>query len=807
MDEALAHANFSTCRLSLNSHPIPTLLSNDERSEVQLLFDAARGTSGGRQTSVEHPETVLPHQQGLFGHPLLRTHAGFLTASERTLQRAQRLVELIETAESAQDLRRVVKMMDQLSDELCSIMDIAEFVRMAHPDVTYRQAAHQAYSKLFDYMNQLNTHPQLYFQLKRAMETPRIAQDFTPVEHQVAVQFLRDFEKSGVHLPDRQRARFISLSNDILSLSHEFLHPNPVTRTFPDSIAVDSSDRLQGLPLSVVQSLQHTNQSHPLRIPVPSSLSNMITSMAHDEELRKQVYTLQKQTSTQQVEVLEDLLRLRKQLAELTGRSTYSHLFLEDKMAQHPDHVRTFLKNLAQHIQPQVEREVQHLVAVKHQQAHGLSSSPGLQAWDQDYCLKLARAQLRAQCQSDSLHGYFTVGGAMQGLNMLFKRLYGITFEPGTVAPGEVWHGDVQKLSVIDESGTHIGTIYCDLFSRPDKTFSGAAHFTIRCARRLDDDIVLSSSSTDSTGSGQMSTAFHSPLRAVDQVRTDPATGQQFQRPVVVLVCNFEQRQSPEEPTLLSLFDLETLFHEMGHAMHSMLALTSFHNVAGTRCAVDFVELPSVLMEHFAHDYRVLKLFARHYQTGAPLEQAQLQAHLAQRKAFIGIETTSQILMAVMDQCYHGHIIDSRGANFQDVLQYIGKPSLTPFDTDPRLVNSPLTKLSASALSPGSQFTSHTLRMLQNAGLPWSPVPYVAGVNWQVSIGHLVGYGGGYYAYLFDRVLASRVWETKFAADPLSREAGEAYRDKLLRWGGGRNPWQCIGDILEDDTLRRGDET
>ncbi|KAJ1971587.1 Mitochondrial intermediate peptidase, partial [Dimargaris xerosporica] len=761
------------------------------------LFDTRASATSSYQARQTRPV-------GLLYHPLLTQRNGFLVAAERTLVRAKQLVDRIVLAEDATARRQVVKMMDQLSDELCSIMDIAEFVRMAHPDESYRSTAHQAYSQLFEFMNTLNTHPELYHKLKEVLEDPAISHDFSPVEKQVAVQFLTDFEKSGIHLPESQRHSFVSLSNTVLHLGHQFLtdassRSSAVAADTPARfVTAHSQSDLQGLPASVVNSLDRATPSSPLRIPVPSTLGNMLVSLADTETVRRDAYVAQNHVAEERVQILEDMLSARLSLARLTGQPSYGHMFLADKMAQTPENVQTFLKNLTGSLHLQMTAELATLLRVKqHHSSHRSTASETLQAWDKDYCMRKARSNAWGATATDprySLHGYFTVGNVMDGLSQLFQRLYGVAFRPGTVAAGEVWHPDVRKLEVVDTAagGLVLGTIYCDLLARPGKAFSGAAHFTVRCARRIDDDVVIADTPT-----------AHAP----EQVRTDTQTGQQFQRPMVVLVCNFEPSSArlatSSDAAVLSLHDLETLFHEMGHAMHSMFAQTHFHNVAGTRCAIDFVELPSILMEQFAHDHRVLQLFARHYETHATLPREVLEHHLARRQQFIGMETASQILMSILDQCYHSQFLDTSPTAQAFVASYLPKAQTS---TSPTVQTaSSAAGAEYSATTPQSHFTNHMLQMLQNAGPPLSVTPYVPGVNWQVTIGHLFGYGAGYYAYLFDRVLAGRIWAKTFAADPLSRGAGETYRKELLQWGGGRDPWACIGHVLADPVLLQGD--
>jgi mitochondrial intermediate peptidase len=192
-----------------------------------------------------------------------------------------------------------------------------------------------------------------------------------------------------------------------------------------------------------------------------------------------------------------------------------------------------------------------------------------------------------------------------------------------------------------------------------------------------------------------------------------------------------------------------------------MIGRTEFQNVSGTRCATDFVELPSILMEHFLTDPHVVALTTRHYQTGAPLPYAQLEAHLDSQRRLEALDAHQQIFLASLDQCYHS---EQAGA--------------VEFN-------------SSAALSA----------LQKQIGL----FPPVDDPTWQGQFGHLFGYGATYYSYLFDRAIAARVWSRVFAAAPLSREAGERFKNQVLRHGGGKNPWTMLATLLGDEEIAHGD--
>lgn len=201
-----------------------------------------------------------------------------------------------------------------------------------------------------------------------------------------------------------------------------------------------------------------------------------------------------------------------------------------------------------------------------------------------------------------------------------------------------------------------------------------------------------------------------------------------------------------------------------------MIGRTEYHNVSGTRCATDFVELPSILMEHFASSPQVLSFFGRHHETGQPIPREIVDANLAQSASLAALDTHTQIVMAIVDQQYHS--------------------------------------LTSAQLHDPSFNSTKMLHDLQNQiGM----IPAVEGTSWQVQFSHLYGYGATYYSYLFDRAIAAKVWSTLFANGPdgaLSREGGEVFKNKVLKWGGGKNPWEMVGDVIgghEGEIVSRGD--
>lgn len=186
-----------------------------------------------------------------------------------------------------------------------------------------------------------------------------------------------------------------------------------------------------------------------------------------------------------------------------------------------------------------------------------------------------------------------------------------------------------------------------------------------------------------------------------------------------------------------------------------MTGRTEYQNVSGTRCATDFVELPSILMEFFLTSPRVLALF-KDSEPYSKVEYPSSEDHITS-----ALDSHAQNLLGLIDQIYH------------------------------------------SSLPLNPEFDSTTaFAQLQNSK---SPIPSVPGTSWQTQFGHLYSYGATYYSYMLDRAIAGRVWEKLFEADPLNREVGEKFKREVLVHGGGKDPWEMVSNVLDAPELKQGD--
>ncbi|KAF2001088.1 zincin [Amniculicola lignicola CBS 123094] len=740
------------------------LTSSDAKRDddaLRKIFDNADFWTSFSRNAKKNPPT------GIVGNRYLTHPEGFLEFVNVTLQRCEHVVAKVAGANSIEQYKSMVKDLDRLSDLLCRVIDLADFVRGTHPSKKVQNAASKAYGIMFQYMNQLNTTTLLNDQLKKAAAIPEVWDSWGEEEKVVARILMEDFSRSAIELPQEQREKFVELSNQIANDGTEFVER---MRPHTASLKFDSK-RMKGLEPGMVRALTRYGET---KIHTMNHEAQMALRFVDDPEVRRDIYMAVRTADKGSIERLERMLRNRAELAKLSGYQTFAHMTLENKMAKSPEAVSQFLNALVEDNRHHVHSELQELMELKKGDAMKDNFPNRINAWDKFYythqLIHSMDSQIQARKQPDFLSAFFSVGTVMQGLSRVFDHLYGIRLVPRETQPGEVWDDGVRRLDVVSDTDGHIAVLYCDLFSREGKT-PNPAHFTLRCSREI--------SAEEIEEAGTLPHPFSSPVEAATDgmsVSYNKEKGSYFQLPTIALICDFSTHYAPR-PTLLNFNDVRTLFHEMGHAVHSFLGRTSLQNVAGTRCATDLAELPSVLMEHFASCPEVLGLYARHWATDAPLPMAALEQRLAIDVRTQPAETEAQILLAMLDQEYHGSVPLQHGFSSTHIYHNI--------------------------------YNTH------------ASIPEPAGTAWQGFFGHLFGYGATYYSYLFDRAIAGKIWEENFqregqfggkggrrtsARGSISRENGERYKRELLSWGGGRDGWKCVAGVLGDERLSEGGE-
>lgn len=722
---------------------------------------------------------------GLFQNPFLSTPEGLKEFSKESLNKAEKLVRHIIEDNSEQGYLNYIRNLDRLSDILCRVIDLCEFIRVVHPNKNFINAAQECHQEMFQYMNVLNTTRELYDKLNYILNNDSIKDKLTDEEKSVGELLFTDFKKSGIDMDERTRNDFVELSQFIAISGQNF---NDGLGDYEnDYILINKNDYNENDIKSneLISKLIKKDFKGNLKIPLYGRLPYEILRSCPNSKIREKIWLSLHQTKNYQIETLENILKYRGVLAKLLGNNSFSEYQLTEKMAKTPENVMSFLSNLLKEITPDVLKELD--VLYKSQFNNDSADSlPDykiedlpriIKPWDRDYLSNLHLINQRSN-QLEDISNYFSIGTVIEGLSNIFKSIYGIEFKPVKAKSGEVWSNDVRKFEVISEDEGLIGIIYLDLFYRDNKTLN-PAHFTVCCSRKIYPEEM------ESNDEFKLS-------KQTLLTNRSPITGELFQLPVISLVCNFQPESIKEsnnnnsgslnstassifnnlknqvvaptihrsKKTLLSLSQTETLFHEMGHALHSMLGRTNLHNVSGTRCSTDFVELPSILMEHFAKDPRVILSFARHHETNKPLPIKLLNKYQNDNDFLKNCETFGQIKMALLDQILHSNLVFDK--NFSVIKIY-------------------------------HELENHLGIFADDKS------------NWPGKFGHLYSYGSVYYSYLFDRAIASKIYNYLFLKDPLNRKNGLKFKSQVLKWGGSKNPWELIANVLDEKELKKGD--
>ena len=351
---------------------------------------------------------------------------------------------------SAEEYKSIVKDLDRLSDLLCRVIDLSDFVRAVHPDRQVQAAANQAYGMMFEYMNVLNTTTGLNDQLKRAAAVPEVFNSWSEEEKTVAAILEKDFSKSAIDMAESEREAFVNISNEIAQVGTDFVD-NLAPATPVLSL---ESRRLKGMDPALVRQLTRWGN---VSLPTTGMPATLALRSVEDEETRREIYVANRTSAQENLLRLELLLKRRAELAKLSGYESFAHMTLADKMAKTPEAVTGFLDALAKDNASKVREEVGELLAMKNKDAR-----PGeLNTWDRDFYTARLLSSLRSKARApDFLSAYFSLGTVMQGLSRLFHRLYGIRLVPRETLPGETWNDDVRRLDVVDDIEGHIAVIY-----------------------------------------------------------------------------------------------------------------------------------------------------------------------------------------------------------------------------------------------------------------------------------------------------------------------------------------------------------
>lgn len=423
----------------------------------------------------------------------------------------------------------------------------------------------------------------------------------------------KDFIRSGAALNEADKNRLREINMELSKLALQF-SDNVLKETNQYMLVIDKQEDLAGLPQSVIDAAAITAKNkgqegkwvftlhNPSRLPF---LQYSERRELREELLKAYINRGDNDNEFDNKAIINKMVNYRIERSKLLGYNTFADYALENKMAQTPEAVFDLMGKIWERALPQAKKEAKELQAYINKEGGNFK----LEAWDWWYYTEKLRKE-KFDLDEAELKPYFKMENVREGIFMVANRLYGLTFKP--VDNVAVYHPEVEVFEVNDADGSFIGLFYTDYYPRDGKR-SGAWMSSLRKQQVLNGKNV---------------------------------------NPHIYNVGNFT-RPVGDMPALLSLDEVETMFHEFGHALHGLLSKCTYNSLSGTSVSRDFVELPSQIMENWCMHPEVLKLYAKHYETGEIIPDeliAKIQASNTFNQGFTTVELVSA---AYLDMYWH----------------------------------------------------------------------------------------------------------------------------------------------------------
>jgi peptidyl-dipeptidase Dcp len=536
----------------------------------------------------------------------------YLPAFKEGIIQQQAEFDAIANNKKAPDFKNTIEALELSGELLTQVSGVFFNLYSAETNEELAKIANEVSPLLSEHSDNLLLNEKIFIRIKNLWD--KIDKlNLTSEQSRVLEKYYKNFIRSGAGLnaTDKEKLRIINkeLSMAQLSFGEKLLADNNAYKKW----ITDVND-LKGLPESVIQAAAEAAKEggQEGKWLFTTSKASFIPVLQYSEnrQLRKdllQAYINRGNNNDQNdnKETIRKIMKLRIERATLLGFETPADMILDNTMAKKPEKVQEFLMSVWKPAVEQAKKEANELQLMMDQEGKGEK----LEAWDWWYYaekLRIAKYDL----DEESLRPYFKLENVRQGVFDLAGKLYGLKFKKLDGRP--IYHPEVETFEVTDADGSLIGILQTDYFPRPGKR-AGAWMNNIR-----------------------------------EQYYKD---GKNL-RPVIVNVGNFT-RPAAGKPSLLNMDEVETLFHEFGHALHGLLSQTHYLSISGTNVVRDFVELPSQIMENWCFEPQVMKTYARHYQTGEVIPDALIEKIQKASTFNQGFATTEFICAAILDMDYH----------------------------------------------------------------------------------------------------------------------------------------------------------
>lgn len=544
----------------------------------------------------------------------------FLPAFQELISQSEKEIDEIVNNPERATFENVIEALAYSGEQLEIVSSLFFNLNSAETNDEIQKIAQEVSPILTEYSAKISQNEKLFEKIKKVYDEREIYQ-LNEEQQMLLTETYKGFVRSGALLNEAEKEKFKNISIELSKKSLQF-GQNVLAETNNYFKHITDEKELAGIPEAILEQYRAEAKERDLEgfvvtLQYPSFLPLM--TYAENRELRKELALANGKKSFNNNEfdnqnLIKEIINLKQEKAKLLGYNSYADYVLEERMAKEPVKVKSFLNELLEKAKPYAEKEIEELKSLA--KADGINE---LQSYDHTfYAEKLRKAKF--DIDDEELKPYFPLEKVQDAVFGLAKTLFGLEFKETNEI--QKYHEAVKTYEIFenrepstdnDQAKTKLkAVLYADYFPRKGKR------------------------------AGAWMTSFKNQFKK---------NGEDF-RPHISVVCNFS-KPTGNTPSLLTFQEVTTLFHEFGHALHGILADTTYPNLSGTSVKWDFVELPSQFLENYCYEPEFLKTFAKHYKTGAILPDEKIQKISDSKNFMEGYQTLRQIGFGLLDIAYH----------------------------------------------------------------------------------------------------------------------------------------------------------
>lgn len=624
-------------------------------------------------------------------------------AIQTAIEETKKEIDLIVSNSDTPTFENTTVALDFTGEKLGRITSIFFNLNSAETNDEIQKIAKEISPWLSEFKNDMILNEALFERVKTVYDS-KDSLSLTPEQSMLLEKQYKGFARNGANLNDIEKFTLRKIDAELSNLSLQF-GENVLAETNAFEMHLTAEKDVAGLPESVKEAAnqlakENKKEGWIFTLDYPSYIPFM--TYADSRELRKKLAiaagkkAFQKNAFNNENVVLA-IVKLRHQRANLLGYKTHAHFVLEERMAETPEKVLSFSNELLQKAKPAAQKEFEELESY----AKKLDRIDQLQKWDGAYYAEKLKKE-RFNLDQEILKPYFKLENVIDGVFTVASKLYDLQFKE--VFDIDTYHPDVKTYSVSDIDNNFIAVFYADFHPRKGKR------------------------------NGAWMTSYK-PQQIKNRIN---------ERPHVSIVCNFT-KPTNTKPSLLTFNEVTTLFHEFGHALHGMLANTTYNSLSGTSVSWDFVELPSQVLENWCYEKEALELFAKHYETGETIPMEYVTKIKESGSFHEGMQTLRQLSFGLLDMSWHSQ--------------------------DP------------SKISSVKEFEN-------NAFSETKLYPDVKENCMSTAFSHIFqgGYSAGYYSYKWAEVLDADAFEYFLEKGIFNKEVATKFKENILSKGGTEKP-------------------